>query len=198
MANGPNSMTNILQWTWSSPKGQAGFTFLKGVDPQWAIDIAEGRQLPEAFPSNAYFDMNPERPKDVKLGDQHSNLEGMIVIGSRLSEFVRELRETSVELLPVTILDHKGRVASRDFNILHTVRIVDCLDTAASGAVWNPIDPEAMMSWGTLTLRAGDHDFPKIFRIKHIPSGIFVTEEVAEAIQALGLKEPYFKPLSAV
>jgi hypothetical protein len=191
-------MANIFQWTWSNPKGQAGFTFLKGVDSQWAIDIAAGRTLPEAFPPDAYFEMNPERPKDVKLGEQQSNRERMIVVGSRLSEFVRGLRETSVDLLPVKILDHKGRVASRGFNIVHTTRVVDCLDTAASGAVWNPIDPEQMMSWGTLKLRAGDHDFPKVFRIKQIRSFIFVTEEVAQGIQALGCKEPYFKPLSAM
>jgi hypothetical protein len=140
--------------------------------------------------------MNPERPKDVKLGDQHSNREQMIVIGSRLSEFVRTLGETSVELLPVKILDHKGRVASEDFNIVHTTHVVDCLDTAASGAVWNPIDPEQMVSWDTLKLRSGDHNFPGIFRVKHIPSFTFVRQDVAEAIEALGLKEPYLKPIA--
>jgi|SRR3954468_6406245 len=188
-------MPTIFQWSWSSPKGQAGFTILKGVDSQWAIDIKDGRTLSEPFPSDAYFEMNPERPKDVKLGDQHSNREQMIVIGSRLSKFVQGLGEPSVELLPVKIHDHKGRVASRDFNIVHTTRVIDCLDTAASDAKWNPIDPEQMISWGTLKLKPGKHAFPKIFRVKHIPVFIFVTEEVSEAIQALGLKEPYLKPL---
>jgi len=191
-------MTNIFRWSWSSPKGQASFTFLKGVDSQWAIDIKDGRTLAEPLPSEAYFEMNPERPKDVKLGEQHSNLEEMIVIGPGLSNFVRGLGETSVELLPVKILDHKGRVASHDFNIVHTDRVVDCLDSAASGAVWNPIDPTQMISWGTLTLKPGDHDFPKLFRVKHIPSFLFVTEEVARAIKALGLREPYLKPLAAM
>jgi hypothetical protein len=189
-------MATIFQWSCSTPKGLAGFTTLKGVDSQWAIDIAEGRVLPEEFPSSdAYFEMNPERPRDVKLGEQHYNFERMVVIGSRLSELVRNLNEPSVQLLPVRILDHKGRVASRDFNIVHTARVVDCLDPEASKAIWNPLDPEQMMSWGTLELKAGDHDFPKIFRVKHIPSYSFVTEDVAQAIEDLGLKEPYLKPL---
>jgi hypothetical protein len=191
-------MSNIFQWTWSSPKGQASFTFLKGVDSQWAIDVKNGRTLPGPWPSEAYFEMNPDRPKDVKLGEQHSNREQMVVIGSRLSEFVRGLKDRSVELLPVKILDHKGRVASRDFNIVHTARVLDCLDTAASGAVWNPIDPEQMVSWGTLTLRDDDRDFPTIFRLKQIPSLIFVNEQVAEAIQDMGLKAPYFEALDSV
>jgi|KBSMisStaDraftv2_1062788.scaffolds.fasta_scaffold1058961_1 hypothetical protein len=191
-------MTNIFRWGCAVPKGQAGFTYLKGIDGQWAIDIAEGRTLSEEFPSEAYFEMNPERPKDVKLGEQHANLEDMTVIGPRLSEFVRGLGETSVDLLPVKILDHKGRVASRDFNIVHTARVVDCLDTVASGATWNPIDPEQMIGWETLTLREGDHDFPKIFRVKHTPNLLFVRQEVAQAIEALGLAEPRFKPLGEI
>src|SRR5262245_14528894 len=106
-------MANIFQWDCSVPKGVAGLTTLKGIDSEWAVDIAEGRVLNEEFPSDdAYFEMNPERPKDVKLGEQHYNFERMIVIGPRLSEFVRSLEEPSVQLLPVKILDHKGRVAS--------------------------------------------------------------------------------------
>jgi len=191
-------MTKIYQWTWKNPKGQAGFTYLKGVDSQWAIDIKAGRTLPGPLPADAYFEMNPQRPKDVKLGEQHSNREQMVVIGSRLSDFVRELDEPSVELLPVKVLDHKGRVASRDFAIVHTAVVVDCLDPAASGAVWNPIDPEQMVSWSTLKLRAGDHEFPKVFRIKQIPHLIFVNEGVAQGIEALGFKEPYLESLDAV
>jgi hypothetical protein len=139
--------------------------------------------------------MNPKHPKDVKLGEQHSNLEDMVVVGPRLSEFVRGLGEASVELLPVQILDHKGRVASREFNIVHTARVVDCLDTAASGAVWNAVDREAMASWDTLQLRPGDHKFPKVFRVKHVVEFVFVRQDVAQAIEALGLKEPRFRPL---
>jgi hypothetical protein len=89
-------------------------------------------------------------------------------------------------------------VASEKFNIVHTTRVIDCLDPAASKAVWNPIDPEQMMSWGTLQLKAGDHDFPKIFRVKHIPKLIFVREDTAQAIEDLGLKEPYLKPLNEI
>jgi hypothetical protein len=191
-------VANIYQWTWTSPKGQAGFTFLKGVDSQWAIDIKAGRTLPGPLPSEAYFEMNPERPKDVKLGEQHSNREQMVVIGSRLSEFVQGLGEQAVQLLSVKILDHKGRVASNDFNIVHTDQVIECLDTKASKAVWNTIDSTQMMSWGTLQLKAGEHKFPKVFRVKHIPSFIFIREDVAEAIEDMGLKEPYLSPLDEV
>lgn len=192
-------MTKIFQWDCSVPKGVAGFTTLKGIDSQWAIDIAEGRELAGEFPSdNAYFEMNPDRPRDVKLGEQHYNLERMVVIGPRLSEFVRTLGDSSVRLLRVRILDHKGRVASRDFSIVHTTKVVDCLDSHASKAVWNPLDPEQMMSWGTLQLRPGDHDFPKIFRVRRIPSFLFVRQDTADAIEALGLKEPYMTPLESV
>jgi len=188
-------MTKIFRWGCTVPKGLAGFTYLKGVDSQWAVDIAAGRELPGPFPSDAYFEMNPERPKDVKLGEQHYNLEGMVVVGPRLSEFVRGLGEAAVQLLPVKILDHKGRVASREFNIVHTAQVVDCLDTAASGAVWNAIDREAMASWDTLQLKRGNHKFPKVFRVKHISNFVFVQEDVAKAIGALGLEEPRLRPL---
>ena len=192
-------MTNIFRWDCSVPKGVAGFTTLKGIDHQWAIDIAEGRKLKGEFPSDdAYFQMDPERPRDVKLGEQHYNLERMVVIGPRLSEFVRTLKEPSIQLLGVKILDHKKRVASRDFNVVHTSRIVDCLDPDASKAIWNPLAPDQMMGWSTLELRPGDHDFPKIFRVRRIPRFIFVREDTAQAIEDLGLKEPYMTPLESL
>lgn len=192
---------NIFDWTCTlvKSKGVAGLSILKGVDSQWAIDIQKGRKLPGAFPNEAYFQMNPEHPNENKLGDQHSNGETMVVIGPRLSEFVRNLQEPFVELLPVKIHDIKGKLSSSDYHIVHTTQIIDCLDSdAAMGAKRNPIAPDSLLTWNTLKLRKGDHKYPKIFRIKSIESFIFVREEVAKAIEALGLKQPYFKPLESV
>jgi hypothetical protein len=191
-------MADILAWECSPGRGLAGLTYLKGVDGQWAIDIQNGRVLGEEFPPEAYFEMNPEHPKDVKLGEQHYNLEGMVVIGPRLSQFVRDLGDPDVQLLAVKILDHKGRVASSDFNIVHTTRLIDCIDPEASGAEWDPIDPELFSGWVTLTLKPDSHEFPPVFRVTHMPNLVFVRSDVAEKLHGLGFREVYLTPLDAV
>jgi hypothetical protein len=142
--------------------------------------------------------MDPQHPRDVKLGEQHYNIERMVVIGPRLSDFIRNLDVPSLQLLSVKIRDHKGRIASSDFNIVHTTLVVDCLDTEASGAVWNPINEDHIVSWGTLTLRDDVAELPRIFRVSHLPGWIFVNEETAQAIEELGLKEPYLTELDSV
>lgn len=190
-------MTRIFQWTNTNVKQQAGFKMLKGVDSQWAIDISEGRELPGAFPAGAYFEMNPDRPKEDALGEQYSNRESMVVLGPRLSQFVRQLGEPAVQLLPVKVHDLKGKVVA-EVHVVHTARRVDCVDAEASGVKWNPVDPDSMMSWKTLTLKPGDHDFPRVFRIEHIPGKLFVREDLAHAIEALGIKGPYFTALPDV
>jgi hypothetical protein len=99
-------MANIFQLTTTvrGAKGRAGLTSLQGADHQWAIDIQRGRALTRPFPAKAYFQMNPKRPKENKLAEQHSNGDRLVVIGPRFSELMRGLG-ASLQLMPVKILD---------------------------------------------------------------------------------------------
>jgi hypothetical protein len=54
------------------------------------------------------------------------------------------------------------------------------------------------MSWTTLRLWPEVKEFPKLFRIKYAPWPIFVRDDVAQAIEALGLDGPYLQELDGV
>src|SRR5439155_15397562 len=89
--------------------------------------------------------MNPLRKKDVALLDSISNHEGVQLMSPKLRDFLRGQDVPETEFLPVAILDHKGRVASKDFSILNCLRVVDCVDQEKSDFRWNGLDPPQMV-----------------------------------------------------
>ncbi len=180
-------MTDIFAWECSPVRGVASFTTLKGVDGQVAIDIIRGRAIEDPFPNGAFFEMDADYRRAVKLSDQHITGEsGMVLIGPGPAEFIRNRELPNVRLLPVLLHDHKGRVASEDYYVLHTATIIDCIDPQASGAMWNAIDPSLMMGWSELVLKSDLDPLPALFRAKHTPHFIFLREDLASALEAAG------------
>ena len=190
----------IFEWGCSAPSKIAALGEIQGVPSDWLDKMRYGLPLPGKWPKAARFDMRPDKPRDTKLADMHSNRSSLVVIGPRILPLVRDL--PTIELLPVAIHDHKGKVASADYHVVHTTHMLDCIDVEASGAERHispsKYDPDELMRWNHLTLTAGDHAIPKVFRFKHVPGRIFVREDLAMAIEALELTKPYFTELPDV
>ncbi|MEE9382898.1 MAG: hypothetical protein V3V08_05730 [Nannocystaceae bacterium] len=182
-------MTDIFAWECSPVRGVASFTTLKGVDGQVAIDIIRGRAIEDPFPTGAFFEMDADFRRDVKLSDQHLTGEGgMVLIGPAPAEFIRSRELPNVRLLPVSLHDHKGRIASEHHHLLHTTTIIDCIDPQASGAMWNAIDPSLMAGWSELVLQPDLDPLPPLFRAKHVEHLIFLREDLASALGSAGFE----------
>ncbi len=93
------------------------------------------------FPSNAELRMNPRYPKQLALGDSYSNLADHFIASARLAELVRAHTPRDLELLPVTLIDHKGRPVTSPHVIIHPLRTVDAIDRDRSDFELNAIDP---------------------------------------------------------
>jgi hypothetical protein len=135
--------------------------------------------------------MDPTFPKDIKLYDQISNLERLLVCSPKLRDFIQSLELPSVETLPVTIFDHKGKVASDEYSIINPYSVQDCIDQQASMFDWNPIDTDLICGMYELVL---DHEkidpaIP-VFRPKHFAQFTFIREDIADAIVKQGFQGP--------
>src|SRR5262245_39086187 len=104
-----------------------------------------GQSVAVTWPKDMKFAMNPERPKDVALTDYMPNSEGFVLASPRLATFLRDQKFPDVEFLPVTILDHKKRVASKDYTIFHSYHVVDCVDQKASDFKWDGLENPSMV-----------------------------------------------------
>lgn len=105
---------------------------LKGVDK--ILDLKRGISKASDFPSDAAFTMNPDFPNNTLLVDNLINTDMLIVVSLRLKAFLDARSLMNVEYLPVAILDHKGKIASKKYFIVNPIEPVECLDLDKSGA----------------------------------------------------------------
>lgn len=128
--------------------------------------------------------MSPNFPDEIKLAD---NLYGgsATIISLKLKQALeRVVTSNQVEYLPVSIINHKERVASTDYFILHPLDMCDCIDYDKSGIEWNPIKSDFIVRCAGLVLRKDDipNDYT-LFRLKHWGSVIILRGDIAEMLQ---------------
>jgi hypothetical protein len=156
--------------------------------------LMEGVPLLGQWPEDVVCKMSPKYPKDIQLTD---NLHGgsYVVISQRLKERIAALAGASqIEFLPVTVMNHKGRAASKDYFILNPVGSVNCIDIEASGAVWNAIDETDISHFERLVLK-GSAVPPDVgmLRPMHRTRTILVRRPVADQLTSEGFTGLYFQ-----
>jgi hypothetical protein len=140
--------------------------------------------------------MNSEFKKQIALADNLWGPGGHRVISARLKDFIEARKPTGVEFLSVSIINHKGKVASADYFILHPVRILDCVDQKRSTFVWNPIDKDLIASCSELVFDlAAIPEDALIWRPRHLYYDVFVQRRLADDIVAGGFTGVRFKEI---
>ena len=170
-----------LIWDVDTEGGFCVLTTLQNVDKAYELTRGVSRTL--GFPTDASFRMNPEFPKDVQLADNLYNAESMIVVSPALGQAIEQQQPPNIEFLPVTIYNHKGRVASSDYRIVNPLGVVDCIDQNATKVQWNSIDPNLIASCFGLQLDVGRIDPALLlFRLKYLPHVVVVRDDLAETL----------------
>jgi hypothetical protein len=166
-----------------------GFCVVKpptGIKKAYQLD--EGISRADGWPSDVTCRMSPDHPKDIELTDNLYG-SGLAVISGRLKAALTEERVNHVEFLPLTILNHKGRVASANYAIMNPLDVCDCIDIGKSGVKWNPIDTESIMSCERLAIK--EETVPadwKVFRPKFATVCTLIRTEILERLASTGYK----------
>lgn len=150
-----------------------------------AHELKRGVSRSKGFPDDAFFRMDPKRPKAVKLPDNVFNLPRVMLVSSKLKEAIEEAKPPKVEYLRVKILDHKERVAADDYFIVNPVDLVDCIDKEKSEVGWNKLEPDRIMGCAKLVIDESRIDKKLILlRPKHLSTIVLVRRSFAEQLQA--------------
>lgn len=158
---------------------------LQGVEDEWELN--EGVPRANGFPDDARFTADPELPYNTLLVDNLYNIDELIVVSSRLKDFLESRELNRVEYLLVSILNHKGRVAADDYFIVHPIEPVDCIDQALSGAQFSALDDDTISRVDKLVFDESKVDNRReLFRPKFFPSVTLVRRDLAEALDAAG------------
>jgi hypothetical protein len=141
-----------------------------------------GNPLADEWPADMTFSMDPERPKDVTLTDYIQNLEGVLLAAPRLVTFLRDQALPDLEFLQVSILDHKGRVASPEYAIVHCCRVIDCVDQEKSEFQWSGLEkPTMTVSRMVVKSEAlGEND--RLIRPKYVVGKVLYRADLREVL----------------
>ena len=165
----------------SSGSKIAGLGVVKGVEDSYELKLGISRA--KGFPADAYMEMTPRFPKQIGLGDSFSTIDSVWVASQRLADLVKQHAPKDLELLPITIRDHKGRAVAVPYFLIHPLRTVDAIDQTQSKFRWNPINTELIASFQRLVIDADK--LPTdigVCRVKHMGSPILVSPGLIDAI----------------
>lgn len=170
-------------WKWARVPNAISVEDVQNLDD--TDRFVDGEPWGSAFPPDVTFQLNSERRKDTVATDNVSNVDLFALVSTPLKEFVEKWPVQSVEFLPVTILDHKGKPLPQRYFIVHPFHDLECLDVAASGVQFSQIRKESMTRVKRLVFDPKFED-PKrdLFRIKNFPDLVLVSRPLAEALQA--------------
>lgn len=123
------------------------------------------------------------------MTDTLDNTNGFIVVSSKTKDFLVDYGVPNVELLPVTIFNHRNRAVKTPYYIVHPVPPIDLLDIEACDVKWRSSrENEAIKQMANFVLDATKMvDLPPMFRLGLITKYVMVNRKLAEAMDAHGL-----------
>ncbi len=189
---------NYVKWDCRTPDWCCVLNDIKNFDNE--LDLYKGLSMIDTFPEDVCFPMDPDFPKDIKLGDNIGNIDGMAVISKGLMEFIKSKGSESVEFLPVSILNHKGRIASKEYYIIHPLIVQDCIDLEKTKVVWSSMSPKTITSFDSeliLDTERMDENL-LFFRMKHEPISIMTRKDLSEEIINKGFTGLLFRETNEI
>ena len=154
-----------------------------------------GVPIAATFPTDVSYRMSDRFPDDLLLSDNF-RIAGQVLVSTPLRAHLEaSLPDHRLEFLPVTIINHKGRVASDSYFILHPLDLVDCIDVKKSKVAWNPLNKaEVMSAKGLVINEAAVPASLQMFRPKHWGAYIMVRPSFADAVGGAGFSGLRFIP----
>lgn len=192
----PERSHNYFKWYHGSVAGAASMGALKDTPLKVTRAINGGQSAVGIISPTAYFQMRDTHPKDVMLIDQLSTTSGFQLVGPRVQAFLRGEALPGLELPQVSIRDHRGKTVATDYAIVHSTRIVDCIDQKLSDFEWNSLAPDTMAPISTMVLDAttlGPED--RLIRPRYVMSTLLVRDDLAERIMEQMFIGPAMVPI---
>lgn len=156
----------------------------------------EGVPLRDWFPSPAIFPMNPDFPKGRKLyALQATTIMGLLVVSKELRATFEEVGCDNIEYLPISIIDHRKKLASADYAIANVLHPIDAMDRERSVFDNNALLPTRVSGIEKLVLledRIPPH--LHLFRLTNAPQFPIVSETLKKAITKKKLGGMRFVP----
>jgi hypothetical protein len=132
-----------------------------------------GERLGSQFPPRARIYMDANHP-GKKLSALIGNSNGLFIASRELKDVIEKHCGDTVEYLPVSIFDHRKRLASKDYFVINPLVKVDCLDLQKSTYDRDDDDPDMFFDVEPVIDRTKVEGAPQLFRILQSTSDILL------------------------
>lgn len=141
------------------------------------------------YPAEAEISMDPEWP-GMQLPGLVANTSSMLVIHRAFKQLIEQwLRpQDHVEFLPLSILNHKRRLASADYFIVNPIGTLDCLDQKRSSFSYTSDGRLFMIEKYVLDSKKLAWE-PAIFRPKEAPTEYIINGKITTAFKESGFPD---------
>lgn len=175
---------DIVLWKDIAPPGYCKLA----SPPLWStVKLHAGVSVVDEYPGGLVYPMSDLFPDDIVLRDNFEVAGQVLVSGKLRSHLVRALRGHSIEFLPVSIFNHKGRLASDDYFIVHPLGVQDCIDLERSKVKWNPLRKKVILNCKGLMLKPDSvPSGVKLFRPMYWGFHVMATRDFADDLVSAG------------
>jgi hypothetical protein len=144
--------------------------------------IQSGTPAALEYPENVIAKMDPNEGGMV-LSDFIGNAELSLICSGRVKLVVEKLCGISCEYLPVSIENHKGRIASSDYFYINPLGLHDCLHQTLSEI--KRTDEGKVIKVKKFVLEKNKLEkVPPLFRVPENDSKYFTSQELVDALSA--------------
>jgi hypothetical protein len=153
----------------------------EGTD-EWTHRMAKGHSMRDVYPRDARVFMHKSKP-GFGLPSIVGNTQMFLIVDAKVKAAIEASNVAQIEYLPLSIFNHKRRLASADYCIVNPLGSFDCVDLEASEIEWlegDIVGVDRYVLDGRKLERA-----PDLFRIREDPSVYVVSGNLAERLRAL-------------
>jgi hypothetical protein len=148
----------------------------------YTYKMAEGEPMGSLYPKNAKVTMAKEY-KGTKLPSLVGNVMSFLIVDEAMRQAIEKGKVGKVEYLPLSILDHKKKLASDKYFIVNPLGTFDCLDLKKSkiervddeivGIQQFVLDPKKLAK------------APDLFRLPEMPNQYVFSKDLLGALKKL-------------
>ena len=181
---------NLLIWSSDPP---AGHCTLEATNIPEVKLMHQGQSVADTIAKDISYRMSDRFPDDIELSDNFK-VAGQILVSGKLKQYLSSvLKDERIEYLPVSIVNHKERVALTDYFIVNSLDLVDCIDIKASKVKWNPLNKTRILSCKGLVFTPDALPATlRVFRPQHWGANILIDEGLAKDLAEKGFTGLHF------
>ncbi|MDH5729702.1 MAG: hypothetical protein OEZ58_11980 [Gammaproteobacteria bacterium] len=161
------------------------FCFLTSVPdqiPLLSAYITGGQPAAADYPSDVQARMSDDRG-GIVLSDIIANKNLSLIVHQTLKSVIETHCAQTCEYLPLSIINHKGRLASNEYYYINPLGTHDCLDLNKSDIEWSD-DGEVIHVNHFVLDKHKMNDVPPLFRIDQDRRAYFINQKLVDGIRA--------------